>query len=82
MKKFKELKQEAKKLNACDKGLAKWCELQDDLDLVKKYVKEIEFCAKHDFPSVEYIKKNYPEQFIIADARDASPCECSTFGRG
>lgn len=64
MKKFKELKQEAKKLNACDKGLAKWCELQDDLDLVKKYVKEIEFCAKHDFPSVEYIKKNFSKDVL------------------
>ena len=46
MKKFRELKKEALKLNACDRGLAEWSELQSDLDLVRKYVKEIEFCAK------------------------------------
>jgi hypothetical protein len=64
MKKFRELKKEAMKLNACDRGLAEWSELRSDLDLVKKYVKEIEFCAKHDFPSVEYIKRNFSKDVL------------------
>lgn len=64
MTKAEELKKEAKRLDACDRGMSDWDNLHSDLDLIQKYVKESEFCIKHDFPNMEYIKENFSKDML------------------
>ena len=63
MKKERELKEEAMRLDACMVGLADWDNPSDE-ELIARYRKHIDFCIEHDFPSVEYIKRNFAKDIL------------------
>ena len=54
----KELKKEAINLGLCTEWTEKWGNPTKD-ELVDKYVRGIDFCIKHDYPSCEYMKKHF-----------------------
>lgn len=63
MKKNKELKEQAMRLDACKVGLADWNNPSDE-ELITRYFRHIDFCIEHDYPSVEYIKKNFSKDVL------------------
>lgn len=54
----KELKNKAVKLGLCTEWTEEWGNPTKD-ELVDKYVRGIDFCIKHNYPSCEYMKKNF-----------------------
>lgn len=54
----KELKNEAVGLGLCTEWAEGWGKPTND-ELVDKYVRGIDFCIKHDYPSCEYMKKHF-----------------------
>lgn len=54
----KELKKEAINLGICTEWTEKWGNPTKD-ELVDKYVRGIDFCIKHNYPSCEYMKKHF-----------------------
>lgn len=55
---FEELKQEAIVLGLCKEWTDDWGNPNLD-SLCEMYVTGIDFCIKHDYPSTDYIKKNF-----------------------
>lgn len=54
----RELKKEATRIGLCNKWIEEWG--SPDLDeLCDKYVKGIDFCVEHDFPSCQYMKEHF-----------------------
>lgn len=54
----KELKNKAVKLGLCTEWTEEWGNPTKD-ELVDKYVRGIDFCIKHNYPSCDYMKKNF-----------------------
>lgn len=54
----KELKNKAVKLGLCTEWTNEWGNPTKD-ELVYKYVRGIDFCIRHNYPSCEYMKKNF-----------------------
>lgn len=54
----KELKKEAISLGLCTEWTNEWGKPTKD-ELVDKYVKGIDFCIEHNYPSCEYMKKHF-----------------------
>jgi len=59
MKIAKELAKEAKKFNICKDWHDELLTLDDKKAMVKMYLKGIDFCLANDYPSNDYIKKNF-----------------------
>ena len=55
-----DLKKEAIGLGLCEQWTSEWGNPNKD-ELVDKYVRGIDFCIEHDYPSVECIKANFGE---------------------
>ncbi len=53
-----DLKKEAIGLGLCEQWTAEWGNPDKD-ELVDKYVRGIDFCIEHDYPTVECIKANF-----------------------
>ena len=54
----KELKKKAINLGLCTEWTERWKNPTKD-ELVDKYVRGIDFCIKHDYPSCKYMKKHF-----------------------
>lgn len=59
----KELKSQAKKLGACDKGLDNLEKLNEQ-ELINRYIHFIDFAIESDFPSNQFIKDNFAEESL------------------
>lgn len=57
----KELKKEAIRLGLCNEWQNEWGKPTRQ-ELIDKYVKGIDFCIKHNYPSNEYIVENFTQQ--------------------
>lgn len=55
----KKLKKEAINLGLCEKWQSEWAEKTSKDEMAEKFVRGIDFCIKHDWPSPEFIKKNF-----------------------
>jgi len=53
-----ELKEKAIKLGLCEQWTNEW-EKEDKDSLCEKYVKGIDFCIMHDYPTQKYMKDNF-----------------------
>ena len=53
-----ELKERAISLGLCKQWTSEWNN-EDKDSLCEKYVKGIDFCIEHDYPSIEYMKNNF-----------------------
>ncbi len=54
----KELKKEAVSLGLCTEWTNEWRNSTKD-ELVDKYIRGIDFCIEHNYPSCEYMKKHF-----------------------
>lgn len=59
MKIAKELASEAKKNGICETWYKELKTLEDKKAMLEMYVKGIDFCLSHDFPSNDYIRANF-----------------------
>lgn len=54
----KELKNKAVSLGLCAKWTGEWNEKNKD-ELCEMYVRGLDFCIEHDYPSCEYMRENF-----------------------
>lgn len=59
----KQLKSQAEKLGACEKGLDN-LERLNEQELVNRYIHFIDFCVEAQYPSNEFIKKNFDQDLL------------------
>lgn len=59
MKLSKELAKQAAKYGICNEWHTKLKNLDDKKDLIAMYVKGIDFCLSHDYPTNNYIRANF-----------------------
>ena len=55
------LRKRARDLGLCDKWYKEWDKNETRQELINKYLKGIDFCIEHDYPSVEFIRHNFPK---------------------
>lgn len=55
----KRMKKEAISLGLCEKWQNEWIDNTSKDEMAEKFVKGIDFCIKHDWPSAKFIKKNF-----------------------
>ena len=63
-----ELKRQAVSLNLCQEWTDEWKSWEDKQALIDKYLRGIDFCIKHDYPTLSYIKENF-EKELLAENR-------------
>lgn len=69
------LRMKARDYGLCDEWFGEWKEENDSLQqLIDKFIKGLDFCLEHDYPSVRFIKEYFPvdllrENGILADDR-------------
>ena len=63
MEKQEFLKQQAVGLGLCTQWQDEWGQ-PSDIELIQKYIRGIDFCIKHNFPSNEYIKRNVDVELL------------------
>lgn len=59
---IKELSKEAKRLNCCREGFEGLLSACDITGLCHLYIRHIDFCFEHDFPSKDYIKATFGKE--------------------
>lgn len=59
MRRSKELRRMAREAGLCDQWHSKWRDYTSQDDLLDMYIRGIDFCIKHDYPSLEYAKENF-----------------------
>ena len=58
------LREDARKIGLCDKWYEEW---QDDTDkdhLIDKFLRGLDFCIKHRWPSISFIKQHFSQDFL------------------
>lgn len=55
----KRMKKEAISLGLCEKWQSEWADKTSKDEMAEKFVRGIDFCIKHDWPSPKFIKKNF-----------------------
>ena len=58
------LKDGAVLLGLCDKWQDEWDIRSTKEELINKYIKGIDFCIKHDYPSKDFIKDCFPKYLL------------------
>jgi hypothetical protein len=56
-----ELRTMAREQGLCDQWFGEWKDDSDDETLFDKYKRGIDFCIKHEYPSLEYIRSHWDE---------------------
>lgn len=58
-----EIKKEAERLGCCQQWLSNWGECNEQ-ELINRFIHGIDFCIAHNYPSNEFIKKNFDEEVL------------------
>ena len=58
------LKEEAISLGLCTQWQREWNEHSSDSELLEKYIRGIDFCIAHDWPSPKFIRKHFDKAFL------------------
>ena len=61
------LRRQARSLGLCDKWYDEWERHATSQVLIEKYLKGIDFCIKHDYPSLDFIKDNFKKEELMAN---------------
>ncbi|MCM1165197.1 MAG: hypothetical protein NC110_00285 [Ruminococcus sp.] len=88
---IKTLAKQAKRNGICEQWLSELKTLEDRRELVKMYLRGIDFCLRNNYPSNEFIKEHFgdicPEMGVFVDKHinvsNVRPCVCLgvTFGK-
>jgi len=54
------LREQARNLGLCDQWYKDWGMLESRQQLIEKYIRGIDFCIKHDYPSLDFARENFP----------------------
>lgn len=59
------LRDQARELGLCDEWYKGWKSNETQQELIDRYYKGIDFCIKHDYPRLEFIKKTFPKSLLL-----------------
>lgn len=60
----KDLRTQAINNGLCFQWQNEWTGAEDKDALVQKYVKGLDFCIQHEYPSLDYIRKNFEDEVL------------------
>ena len=61
----KDLMSEARRLGLCDPWYSEWqSKVYDPQELIDRYIKGLDFCIEHHYPSNEFIKSNFDRDLL------------------
>jgi len=63
----KTLREEARKLGLCDEWYNDWSSFESKKKLAEKYFRGIDFCIRHDYPKLNFIRENFDKEFLISN---------------
>jgi len=58
------LRESARKVGLCDEWYDKWEDETDKEGLIDKYLRGLDFCIKHRWPTKTFIKQNFSQDFL------------------
>lgn len=61
------LRDRARMLGLCDQWYDGWEKKETKQQLIEKYLRGIDFCIKHDYPNLDFIKANFPKDLLIVN---------------
>ena len=64
MNKSQLLRNLARKAGLCDKWFSEWSDNESDDALLERYIKGIDFCILHDYPSLPIIRSTFDEDTL------------------
>lgn len=59
------LRDRARELGLCEKWYKDWKKHTSQQELIEKYLKGIDFCIKHDYPKLAFIKKYFDRKVLL-----------------
>ncbi len=60
----RELRDKAVSLGLCRQWQGDWMESKSQQELIEMYVRGIDFCIEHDYPSVDFIKERFDARML------------------
>lgn len=64
MNKSQLLRNLARKAGLCDKWFSEWSDNESDDALLDRYIKGIDFCILHDYPSIPIIRSTFDDETL------------------
>jgi len=61
------LRNKARQLGLCDQWYKDWSDNETMQQLLEKYLRGIDFCIKHDYPNLDFARKVFPRDILIAN---------------
>lgn len=58
------LREDARRIGLCDEWYGQWADDTQKDELVKKFMRGLDFCIKHRWPSQAFIKKQFSQEFL------------------
>lgn len=58
------LREDARKLGLCDQWYNEWKDETQSEELAQKFFRGLDFCIKHRWPSKDFIKHNFTQEFL------------------
>jgi len=58
------LREDARKVGLCDEWYKEWDDDTTKAELIGKYKRGLDFCIKHRWPSMAFIKKHFTQDFL------------------
>lgn len=58
------LREDARKIGLCDQWYGEWKDETSKEELVSKFKRGLDFCLKHRWPSMSFIKQNFDQDFL------------------
>ena len=56
------LRTQARELGLCDEWYDGWEKNESIEELLEKYLKGIDFCIKHDYPNIDFVRAHFPKE--------------------
>jgi len=61
------LRSRARQLGLCDEWYNGWGKKENRQQLIEKYLRGIDFCIKHDYPTLAFIKSEFPNDLLLGN---------------
>ena len=58
------LRNKARQLGLCDQWYKDWNDNETMQQLLEKYLRGIDFCIKHDYPRLEFVREVFPKDIL------------------
>lgn len=61
------LRDRARQLGLCDQWYDQWDRNETKQELIEKYLKGIDFCIKHDYPNLDFVRAYFSKSLLISN---------------